>query len=322
MFVAGFMPKTKKKTIHQIAKPYCFVSYSSREPHVNILLPCLWIALSPNFDLKLTPSALESGASQLATIKGLIAGCSFAVVVLDGLRPNVTYEYGLLDAQSKPVILLKEKSAAVDIKSLIGNTVDLGVAPPALNVDSQFSDVKDVNHAEWSRLRPCRGYQANSAGIQKEEIPNHGLHGHQRTRAMAYVKTNRTFVYGDFFLSGKKTGLTPIMQPFALEILREFSSTEFVGKLYVRLSDSWVPATRSMLHSYQWYETYQRTSSSRLAPPKPFIFGWRVQERGKWKTFGTKATSQVLMLPSPSSSGAASCPPAPAPPSIPTRGVF
>jgi hypothetical protein len=154
MFVAGFMPKTKK-TIHQIAKPYCFVSYSSREPHVNILFPCLWIALSPSFDLKLTPSALESGASQLATIKGLIAGCSFAVVVLDGLRPNVTYEYGLLDAQSKPVILLKEKSAAVDIKSLIGNTVDLGVTPPPLNVDSQFSDVKDVNHVEWSRQDPA-----------------------------------------------------------------------------------------------------------------------------------------------------------------------
>jgi len=145
---------------------------------VNILFPCLWIALSPSFDLKLTPSALESGASQRATITDLIAGCSFAVVVLDGLRPNVTYEYGLLDAQSKPVILLREKSATVDIKSLVGNTVDLGVTPPSLNIDSQFSDVKDVNHAEWSRLDPAGAIKTNSTGIQKEEIQNQGLRGH------------------------------------------------------------------------------------------------------------------------------------------------
>jgi len=147
------MPK-REKLSRLSTKPYCFVSYSSREPHVNILFPCLWIALSPSFDLRLTPSALESGASQRTQIAELIADCSFAVVVLDGLRPNVTYEYGLLDAHDKPVILLKEKSATVDIKSLIGDAVSLAVASPGLNIDSQFSDIKDVNHAEWSRLDP------------------------------------------------------------------------------------------------------------------------------------------------------------------------
>jgi hypothetical protein len=81
---------------------------------------------------------------------------------------------------------------------------------------------------------------------------------------MAYVKTNRTFVYGDFVL-GARTSLPRIMQPFALEILREFSSTEFVGKLYIRLSDSWVPATRAMLFNYPWYTSYQKMSTSRAA---------------------------------------------------------
>ena len=148
------MPKQEKPQRTR-QRPYCFVSYSSREPHVNILFPCLWIALSSSFDVRLTPSALESGASQRAQITELIAGCAFAIVVLDGLRPNVTYEYGLLDACDKPVILLKERTATVDIKSLIGDSVSLAIAPPALNVDSQFSDVKDVNHVEWSRLDPA-----------------------------------------------------------------------------------------------------------------------------------------------------------------------
>lgn len=147
------MPKLKKA--ESKGRPYCFVSYSSREPHFSVLLPCLWIALGPVFDLRLTPSALESGASQRLQIIDHISGCSFAIVVLDGLRPNVTYEYGLLDAYGKPIILLKERTATVDIKSLIGDTVSLAVTAPALNMDSHFSDVKDINHATWNRSDPA-----------------------------------------------------------------------------------------------------------------------------------------------------------------------
>ncbi len=39
----------------------------------------------------------------------------FGVVVLDGLRPNVVFEYGVLHELTKPVILLKEKNAILDI---------------------------------------------------------------------------------------------------------------------------------------------------------------------------------------------------------------
>jgi hypothetical protein len=145
----------KKKSVSEKTKPYCFVSYSSRESHVPILFPCLWIALSRNFDLRLTPSALESGADQRSQIVDLIKRCSFAVVVLDGLRPNVTYEYGLLEAHDKPIILLKETSATVDIRSLVGESVNLAVTSPALSIDSHFSDIKGVNYALWNRQDPA-----------------------------------------------------------------------------------------------------------------------------------------------------------------------
>jgi hypothetical protein len=75
---------------------------------------------------------------------------------------------------------------------------------------------------------------------------------------MGYAKVNRTFVYGDFFTS-KKHSLPPIMQPFAIEILREFSTTEFVGKLFYRAGGSWLPANRSMLHNHKWFENYQKS---------------------------------------------------------------
>ena len=67
----------------------------------------------------------------------------------------MTYEYGLLEAYHRPVILLKEKNATVDVKSLVGETVNLAVAAPTLSIDSHFSDIKDVNCAEWSRLDPA-----------------------------------------------------------------------------------------------------------------------------------------------------------------------
>jgi hypothetical protein len=135
-------------------RPYCFVSYSSRETHVNVLFPCLHIAFGSHFNLRLTPSALESGASQYQQIVELIQGCAFAVVVLDGLRPNVTFEYGLLEARNIPVILLKEKNAIVDIASLLVTPGTLPGAVP-LSLDLHFSDVKDINYATWSRDNPA-----------------------------------------------------------------------------------------------------------------------------------------------------------------------
>jgi hypothetical protein len=84
---------------------------------------------------------------------------------------------------------------------------------------------------------------------------------------MAYVKTNRIFVYGDFVLSKKRLTVSPPPtggQPFAIEILREFSSTEFVGKLYVRAGSSWLAATRSMLHEHTWYKFAAMSDASRF----------------------------------------------------------
>jgi len=83
---------------------------------------------------------------------------------------------------------------------------------------------------------------------------------------MGYVKVNRTFVYGDFSLS-KSPSLRPLEgHPFAIEILREFSTTELIGKLYSRAGGSWVVATRDALANREWYKLY------RMKAPPRFIF--------------------------------------------------
>ncbi len=142
------MPKKKKRQ----PKPYCFVSYSTRERHVQILIECLGIVFTPHFEIKLTPSALASGSSQRDQITSLIEKCAFAVVSLDGLRPNVVFEYGIIHAAGRPVILLKERDSTVDVRGYWRDTAKLSFTPIAIDLDSQFSDVKDVNCAIWSRF--------------------------------------------------------------------------------------------------------------------------------------------------------------------------
>jgi hypothetical protein len=104
--------------------------------------------------MKLTPSALESGASQLAQITKLIKDCSFAVVVLDGLRPNVVFELGIIHREGIPTILLKEKNARVDIQSLLGTAGTVGNVPE-LSIDQHLSDIKDLNYLPWTSTDPA-----------------------------------------------------------------------------------------------------------------------------------------------------------------------
>jgi len=117
-----------------------------------LLLECLRIVFTKHFDLKLAPSDLESGASQRAEIMRLIRDCAFAVVAIDGLRPNVVFEFGALHAHDKPVIFLKEAAAQVDIRSYYRDPAGLEINPVSIDVDSQLSDAKDLNYKTWSRF--------------------------------------------------------------------------------------------------------------------------------------------------------------------------
>jgi hypothetical protein len=132
--------------------PTCFVSYSTRESHVSLLIECIEIVLTPHFRVERTPSALESGASQRDQITRIIHDCTFGIVILDGLRPNTLFEYGILHRLKKPVIFFKEAEARVDIRGFFGDAANLGLPPPAIDLDKHFSDAKDVYCAPWNRF--------------------------------------------------------------------------------------------------------------------------------------------------------------------------
>ena len=47
--------------------------------------------------------------------------CVLGIVILDGFRPNVLFEFGVLMGLEKPVVLLKDKNAEINIKTLYGD---------------------------------------------------------------------------------------------------------------------------------------------------------------------------------------------------------
>ena len=50
-------------------------------------------------------------------------------------------------------MLFKEVEATVDIGHLLGAKIDAPVPDPLIDINLQFSNVKDVNYSLWNRYR-------------------------------------------------------------------------------------------------------------------------------------------------------------------------
>jgi hypothetical protein len=100
---------------------------------------------------------------------------------------------------------------------------------------------------------------------------------------MVVIRTNKgPFVYGQIFFAPKKSTFRPPpgYERVAVEILREFSSTEFVGRLYTNVG-TWIPATWTSLNQYNWYQHYERAKGGPMAEMIQFAMEgsaiWKVE---------------------------------------------
>lgn len=143
-------PQAARAALAKLTPTY-FLVYSTAEPQIKFFAECLEIVFGNHFRLIKTPGDLVSDKSQHDVIMDLIDQCAFGVVCLDGLRPNVVFEYGILRGAKKPVLLFKEEAATVDVEHFYGGA-KLGVGPPKIDVDKFFSDTKDKFHLSWNRF--------------------------------------------------------------------------------------------------------------------------------------------------------------------------
>ena len=118
---------------------------------------------------------------------------------------------------------------------------------------------------------------------------------------MVTQQLRKPFVYGRFVWSGKPktkpTSLPPLIarafdrDRVAVEVLREFSATEFVGKLYL-LSGSpvtWTPADMHTVQEQDWYSWYLRIPKQFREKGSGFYFD--VEGSGPWKVLYLRGES-------------------------------
>lgn len=157
------------------SKKICFIVYSSRESHIDITLDAIETVLESTKKYEIKRLAIHgmSGLSQYAQLLRFLNKCSLAIIILDGFRPNVIFEYGILVGLGKPCIVLLEQNATVDIKSFIKSEIK---KPPVaiIDMDKDFSDVKDQMYVKYKysdpkNLRKILGNELNKIAPLVEE---------------------------------------------------------------------------------------------------------------------------------------------------------
>ena len=134
----------------------CFVVFSSREKHVEIVIDCAEAVFKDSalFEIIRLDQHLKSEDSQYGELLDLLSSCCFAIVILDGFRPNVLFEYGILKGLNKPCIVMLEENATVDIPGFFpSNSIDPPTSPK-IDMDKQFSDVKDRYYTKYNMNNP------------------------------------------------------------------------------------------------------------------------------------------------------------------------
>jgi pentatricopeptide repeat protein len=134
----------------------CFIVFSSREEHREVVIDCIEsvIEKKKHYDIKRLDEALKSGDSQYTELVTLLNSCSFAIVILDGFRPNVLFEYGILKGLKKPCIVLLEQNATIDVASLMLDSTSKKYNNPRIDMNKHFSDVKDQFYVKYDKNNP------------------------------------------------------------------------------------------------------------------------------------------------------------------------
>jgi hypothetical protein len=95
-------------------------------------------------------------------------------------------------------------------------------------------------------------------------------------------RSQETFVYGTFLWPSRGTGaffgeIGARIPNIALEILREFNASEFVGRLYTKpsMGSSWTRAQLSEISVTAWYKSFEKFHGAHVA----FI----MQGSGPWE---------------------------------------
>lgn len=125
----GGLAEPKEITVFEGELP-CLLVYSDQKhvSYINDLLSLTENSIRAHgFKPQRLSREIKSGQDYFATISSLLDSCALVLVILDGLRPNVVFEFGYAMAKSKPVIIIRSKGSVLSIKTLYERSDDSGL---------------------------------------------------------------------------------------------------------------------------------------------------------------------------------------------------
>jgi tetratricopeptide (TPR) repeat protein len=132
----------------------CFLVYSTRETHLDKVIDRLTDFLSNdlNFSVIKLGEARVSGTQLLPDILKYTKECDMGIVILDGLRPNVVLELGMILANETPCIILVERNAKINIASFVNDNGQKSKSVPKIKIDvlKHISDISNICWNEYS----------------------------------------------------------------------------------------------------------------------------------------------------------------------------
>lgn len=143
----------------------CFLVYSS-DTHfedINIVLSQIEkVLIEQNFSPIKLGEDIRNGEYYLPKLKEIIRECVLGVIILNGFRPNVVFEFGYLLGNEKPIIALQTKNATINIKTLFHQWQDSNLTErqfnrlrnPKLVIKNQLSDYTGIHISYFDYKKP------------------------------------------------------------------------------------------------------------------------------------------------------------------------
>lgn len=164
----------------------CLIVYSSQRhvPYIdhilNIVQECL---VNEGYNPIFLREEIKPGQDYLQQIKRLIRDSILGVVILDGFRPNLIFEFGMLIALNKCILVLKSNEAIITTKSFYTQSEDpknrdsrlteaqfSKLAEPYININRHLSDYagKHIVYYDFTQVKRIR--ELINSNLKKIEI--------------------------------------------------------------------------------------------------------------------------------------------------------
>lgn len=170
--------ETKEKKTNYLP---CLIVYSDKS-HVDYIFSSLINYIIPilkekNFEPILLADKIKSGDDYFLKVSELTNDCVLGIILLDGFRPNVLFEFGMLKGKNKPVIIFQTSDSSINVHTLYKNFSESNLtqsqfkklSQPKLDLRKHLSDFagKHVTFVEKNAMMTDKMHISNKL---KEEL--------------------------------------------------------------------------------------------------------------------------------------------------------